>query len=146
MATKGATKGAAKDRKQPEKLEPADWERLVTEWEASGQSHGEFADKKDLSVWTLRKWIKRLRGDGEDEDRKDGEADGEREPGLDDVLVAAAKKHGALTTGQVSDALGVPANTARRYLQWLVEEKRLAVKGEKRGTRYVPTRARARKA
>lgn len=57
---------------------------------------------------------------------------------LDDVLVAAAHEHGSLTSSYVAQALGVSVQEARRYLQWLVEEGRLQVKGRTRGTRYVP--------
>ncbi|MCB9728176.1 MAG: hypothetical protein H6744_09965 [Deltaproteobacteria bacterium] len=60
---------------------------------------------------------------------------------LDDVLVAAAYQHGSLTSSFVADALGVSVLEARRYLQWLVDEGRLAQVGRARGTRYVPLEA-----
>ena len=58
---------------------------------------------------------------------------------MDEVLVAAAHQHGALTTSLVAGALGISNTEARRYLQWLVAEGRLEVVGRARGTKYVPT-------
>lgn len=63
--------------------------------------------------------------------------------GLDDLLVAAAHQHGALTSGFVADALGISSQEARRYLKWLVEEGRLQVVGRARGTKYIPAGASA---
>lgn len=60
---------------------------------------------------------------------------------LDDVLVAAAYQHGSLTSSFVADALGISVLEARRYLQWLVDEGRLAQVGRARGTKYVPLEA-----
>ena len=57
---------------------------------------------------------------------------------VDEVLIAAAHQHGALTTSLVAGALGVSNTEARRYLQWLVQEGRLEVVGRARGTKYVP--------
>ena len=57
---------------------------------------------------------------------------------MDEVLVAAAHQHGALTTSLVAGALGISNTEARRYLQWLVAEGRLEVVGRARGTKYVP--------
>ncbi len=62
-------------------------------------------------------------------------SDGEED--LDAMVVAAARKHGALTTQFVAKALGVSPKEARDYLQRLVEEGRLATRGRGRGTRYV---------
>lgn len=62
---------------------------------------------------------------------------------LDDVLVAAAYQHGALTSAFVSEALGVSQLEARRYLLWLVDEGRLQKVGRARGTKYVPPEASA---
>lgn len=61
----------------------------------------------------------------------------EAEP-LDDLLIAAAKRQGQLTTGMVSQALGVSAREAREYLQYLVSTGKLKVVGKARGTRYLP--------
>ncbi|MDP6947063.1 MAG: FaeA/PapI family transcriptional regulator [Myxococcota bacterium] len=58
---------------------------------------------------------------------------------MDDVLVAAAHQHGALTTSLVAGALGISNTEARRYLQWLVQEGRLEVVGRARGTKYIPS-------
>ncbi|MGB0588587.1 MAG: FaeA/PapI family transcriptional regulator [Myxococcota bacterium] len=58
---------------------------------------------------------------------------------MDEVLVAAAHQHGALTTSLVAGALGISNTEARRYLQWLVQEGRLEVVGRARGTKYIPT-------
>ncbi len=57
---------------------------------------------------------------------------------LDDLLVAAAKKHGYLQTTPVAEALGIRRLKALKYLKWLVEEGRLAVVGEYKRRRYVP--------
>ena len=61
----------------------------------------------------------------------------EAEP-LDELLIAAAKRQGQLTTGMVSQALGVSPREAREYLQYLVSTGRLKVVGRARGTRYLP--------
>ena len=66
------------------------------------------------------------------------EAVPEAEP-LDELLIAAAKRQGQLTTGMVSQALGVSAREAREYLQFLVTAGKLQVVGRARGTRYLPT-------
>jgi hypothetical protein len=58
---------------------------------------------------------------------------------MEEVLVAAAHQHGALTTSLVAGALGISNTEARRYLQWLVQEGRLEVVGRARGTKYIPT-------
>lgn len=60
---------------------------------------------------------------------------------LDDLLVAAAHQHGALTSGFVAKALGIDPREARQYLKWLVDEGRLAVVGRARGTKYLPVGA-----
>ena len=64
---------------------------------------------------------------------------GQNAESMDDVLVAAAHQHGALTTSLVAGALGISNTEARRYLQWLVQEGRLEVVGRARGTKYVPS-------
>ena len=56
---------------------------------------------------------------------------------LGDLLVAAAHQHGTLSSGFVAEALDVTVQQARRYLQWLVQEGRLDVRGRARATRYV---------
>jgi len=61
----------------------------------------------------------------------------EAEP-LDELLIAAAQRQGQLTTGMVSQALGVSAREAREYLQFLVTAGKLQVVGRARGTRYLP--------
>lgn len=58
--------------------------------------------------------------------------------GLDDLLVAAARKAGHLTTSGVAEQLHISQKEARRYLQWLVQEGRLVKVGRARGTRYEP--------
>ena len=57
---------------------------------------------------------------------------------VDEVLISAAHRHGALTTSLVAGALGISNTEARRHLQWLVEEGRLEVIGRARGTKYIP--------
>jgi hypothetical protein len=37
------------------------WTKLVTELARSGLTHAEFAAKRDVSVWSLRTWLYRLR-------------------------------------------------------------------------------------
>lgn len=61
----------------------------------------------------------------------------EAEP-LDEVLLAAARRQGQLTTGMVAQALGVSAREAREYLMFLVKSGKLVVTGKARGTRYLP--------
>lgn len=61
----------------------------------------------------------------------------EAEP-LDELLIAAARRQGQLTTGMVAQALGVSPREAREYLQFLVGAGRLRVVGKARGTRYLP--------
>jgi uncharacterized Zn finger protein len=61
----------------------------------------------------------------------------ESEP-LDDLLLAAARRQGQLTTAMVAQALGVSAREAREYLQYLVDKGLLVVLGKARGTKYVP--------
>ncbi|MCC6786105.1 MAG: IS66 family insertion sequence element accessory protein TnpB [Planctomycetes bacterium] len=39
------------------------WKRLVGELERSGLSHKEFADRRGVSVATMRRWLYRLRQD-----------------------------------------------------------------------------------
>ncbi len=56
---------------------------------------------------------------------------------LDDLLVAAAHQHGALTSSFVADALGITTREARQYLKWLVEEGRLVAEGKSRAIHYV---------
>lgn len=68
------------------------------------------------------------------------EAAPESEP-LDDLLIAAARRQGQLTTGMVAQALGVSAREAREYLQYLVNAGKLKVVGKARGTRYLPLEA-----
>jgi uncharacterized Zn finger protein len=58
--------------------------------------------------------------------------------GLDDLLVAAARQAGHLTSSGVAELLHIPQQEARRYLQWLVQEGRLLQVGRARGTRYEP--------
>lgn len=65
------------------------------------------------------------------------EAVPETEP-LDELLIAAARRQGQLTTGMVAQALGVSAREAREYLQYLVTAGKLKVVGKARGTRYLP--------
>lgn len=57
---------------------------------------------------------------------------------LDDLIIAAAKQQGQLTTGVVAQALNVSTREAREYLQFLVSAGRLKVVGKARGTRYLP--------
>lgn len=57
---------------------------------------------------------------------------------LDEVLLAAARRQGQLTTTMVAQALGVSTREAREYLQYLVSAGKLVVQGKARGTRYVP--------
>lgn len=68
----------------------------------------------------------------------DLEAVPEVEP-LDEVLLAAARRQGQLTTTMVAQALGVSTREAREYLQFLVGAGKLEVRGKARGTRYVPS-------
>ncbi len=72
------------------------------------------------------------------EDEAPGAPDVTQAESLDDLLYAAAVQHGELTSSFVAEALGISQIEARRYLQWLVEEGRLAVVGRARGTKYVP--------
>jgi uncharacterized Zn finger protein len=57
---------------------------------------------------------------------------------LDDMIVEAARKRGALTTQFVAEALDIEQKDAREYLQYLVSQGRLVVSGKGRGTRYLP--------
>lgn len=60
---------------------------------------------------------------------------------LDDLVIAAARKKGQLTSGFVAKALGLSAREARELLQELVAAGRLKVIGKARGTRYLPPEA-----
>ncbi|MFO0746618.1 MAG: hypothetical protein U1F43_13250 [Myxococcota bacterium] len=60
---------------------------------------------------------------------------------LDEMVIAAARKKGQLTTGFVAKALGLSAREARELLQELVTAGRLKVIGKARGTRYLPPEA-----
>ena len=121
------------------------WTTTITDYHRSGLSQTIFAKRNGISVWTLKAWIARLKQEGMGQSKqvsepaKSGEASKSVSRRMDEILVGAAKKHGSVTTGQVAKALQVPAFRARMYLRWLVEEGRLAVEGEKRRTRYVPT-------
>lgn len=110
------------------------WKKLVKRYRESGMTQTEFAAKNELSVWTLRSWLRRL---PEDPTRRRIPGDPSKADSLDTVLVMAAHKHGALQTGQVAAALDVSRAVARRYLTWLCEEGRLRRVGYKRGTRYL---------
>ncbi len=67
----------------------------------------------------------------------EGEEVPESEP-LDDLLLAAARQQGQLTTGMVAQALGVSPREAREYLQYLVDKGALVMQGKARGTKYIP--------
>ncbi|MGM0576843.1 MAG: IS66 family insertion sequence element accessory protein TnpA [Myxococcota bacterium] len=112
------------------RLDRDEWRKLIAEYEASGETQADFAKKHGIGLSALRSWLYRFRQEAEDE------ATGAES--LDDLLVAAAGRHGYLKTGMVADALDVSSATARRYLKWLVEEGRLRRVGKKRGTRYFP--------
>lgn len=60
------------------------------------------------------------------------------EPPLDEILVRAAQQHGSLTAEFVASALAIDLSQAAQYLNWLVEEERLA--RDEKGPRvcYVP--------
>lgn len=107
------------------------WIWMTDQYRASGLNQRDFARRKGISIWTLKEWIARLK-------REAGSGDDSEPESLDDILVAAAKKHGFLKTGRVTEALGITRERAREYLQWLVEEGRLRVKGSYRWTKYLP--------
>jgi len=91
---------------------------------------------------TARLRLERIQDRAEHESEQpppDLEAVPEVEP-LDQVLLAAARRQGQLTTTMVAQALGVSAREAREYLQFLVSSGKLEVQGKARGTRYVPVR------
>lgn len=112
------------------------WEACIAEQKASGLTQREFAEQHGLSFWTLNRWARRLKEEGASAVRPSS-SDG-ASPGLDEVLVAAAKKHGFLQTTPVARALGVRRLKALKYLKWLVEEGRLKVVGEYKQRRYLP--------
>lgn len=58
--------------------------------------------------------------------------------GLDDILVAVAKRQGEVTSRQVAEATGVPIVKARQWLNWLVAEGRLKKVGRTKVTRFLP--------
>jgi len=60
------------------------------------------------------------------------------EAGLDELLVHAALKRGELKPRFVAEALGITADQALQYLDWLVEDGRLRVMVEGDDTRYLP--------
>lgn len=104
------------------------WVWMIDQYKASGLSQRAFAKERGISIWTLKEWIARLKRESDDDATE----------GLDQVLVAAARKHGFLKTGQVVEALGITRERAREYLQWLVDEGRLRVEGSYRWTKYLP--------
>ena len=111
------------------------WKEMADKLDKSGLSQTAFAEQEGISVWTLRAWLSRFA----DEAKEQGAA-GTTAEGLDDVLVAAASKHGHLTSRQVALALKIPQERAQEYLRWLVEEGRLRERGSRHATLYLPTR------
>lgn len=111
------------------------WRELIAAWEASGLPQTKFAKQQDVSVWTLRAWVARLKASEAEPIEDTSDAEGES---LDDLLVAAAEQHGELSAAQVADAIGVTTRKARQYLRWLVEEGRLKTVGRTKATRYLP--------
>lgn len=114
-----------------------EWLELVAKYEASaGRPLRAFAKEHDVSPEEFRAWVKRVRLK-QPLPEVEAAASVSSPDRLDDVLIEAAKRHGGLTIAQVAKAAGVSRVIAKKWLGWLVEERRLVKVGQGRGQRFL---------
>ena len=99
-------------------------------------TQSKFASERGVDVNTFRYWLRKVRDEGKGRSKTGLDVSYVPEK-LDDILVAAARKNGAVTSRQVASAFGVKIDKARRWLGWLVNEGRLNRVGSTKSTRFI---------